>query len=149
MGKSQAGEEMDGLMTNPANIRYVDLSRLASGHWDHKTQKEVGRGDINASYSGDTIAMNQPVRKPFQYRGEWFVQTGNTSTEYEAYRLVAIDAFDDEPTTYYKKLYGPDMDNGEVARNDPMGFYHGMTVKHGKGFFVLVGPEITFTARKE
>jgi hypothetical protein len=32
----------------------------------------------------------------------------------------------------------------EAARNDPNGFYHGMTVKQGQETFVLSGPPVVF-----
>lgn len=54
-----------------------------------------------------------------------------------AYRLVHLGAFDGQPTTYSEKTR-----NAEAARNDPNGFYHGMTVAHGGPSYVLCGPEI-------
>lgn len=35
-------------------------------------------------------------------------------------------------------------DQGEAARNDPLGFYRAMTAKHGDKDFVLVGPSSNF-----
>jgi hypothetical protein len=61
----------------------------------------------------------------------------------KAYRLIPLRMFQDEPTTYRAKV---DIDGGETARNDPMGFYHGMQVKSGKEPFVIVGPEAHFIA---
>ncbi len=43
----------------------VDPSRLASGQWCHKAEKQIGEGDIRASYSADRIGMSQPVRRPW------------------------------------------------------------------------------------
>jgi hypothetical protein len=42
-----------------------------------------------------------------------------------------------------------DADRAESARNDPNGFYHGMTVKHGSEAFVLAGPPLLFVADEE
>ncbi len=37
-------------------------------------------------------------------------------------------------------------ENAEAARNDPNGFYHGITVKQGQETFVLSGPPVVFVA---
>jgi hypothetical protein len=45
--------------------------------------------------------------------------------------------------------YGEKTDkaeDAEAARNNPNGFYHGMTIMHGGENFVLCGPPIRFTA---
>ena len=35
------------------------------------------------------------------------------------------------------------------ARRDPLGFYHGMAVKHAGATWVLTGPQVTFEAAAE
>jgi hypothetical protein len=45
-------------------IREVNPARLAWGIFDHAKSDYVSEGDIQASYSGDCIAMGQPVRNP-------------------------------------------------------------------------------------
>ncbi|MCA9304943.1 MAG: hypothetical protein R3B46_01875 [Phycisphaerales bacterium] len=134
-------------MPNPAGthkpaleVVEMDPERLAWGVWDHKTQKEFGEGDIRASYSGDRIGMDQPVRRPFAWRGGLWIAAsfegigGNTA---EVYRLVDPGAFEGKPTTYREKTR-----NAEAARNDPLGFYHGMAVKCRGETFVLCGPPV-------
>jgi hypothetical protein len=51
------------------------------------------------------------------------------------------------PTTYNGKT--GTAEGASAARGDPMGFYHGMAVKHGGKMFVIVGPPTTFVAKPE
>ena len=67
----------------------------------------------------------------------------NSCESHEAYQLVPPGLFAGRSTTYSKKVHGAG-DGGESARNDPMGFYHGMKVTHGRETFVMVGPEPKF-----
>jgi hypothetical protein len=117
----------------------VDPSRLAPGEWRHDLQKTIGRGDIYASYSAMQIGMNQPVRKPFAWKGGLWVCVSITSkggdVSAEVYRLVHPQAFAGQATSYRDKTL-----DGGAARNGPNGFYHGMSVKHGGGVMVLCGP---------
>ena len=126
-----------------ATVIPVDPVRLASGEWSHRLNKTVGQGDINASYSADRIGMGEPIRKPFDWRGGLWVCVGNRylreTVESEAYRLCPLPAFDGAPTTYAAKTV-----DGDAARADPRGFYHGMSVTHGGRTFVLCGPPVTF-----
>lgn len=100
-----------------------------------------------ASYSADLIALNGKVRRPVSYCGDLWVNTGTRGTAAhriaETYRLVLIDEFDGEPTTYHEKtsiwLEGDEYP-GDYARNDPNGFYHGMKVQNGGNSYVLCGP---------
>ena len=43
----------------------VDPPRLASGTWCHTRDRQIGEGDISASYSADKIGLEGKVRKPF------------------------------------------------------------------------------------
>lgn len=47
--------------------------------------------------------------------------------------------FDGETCRYRDRC-----ENGDAARNDPFGFYHGMIVSHAGQDFVLCGPPETF-----
>jgi len=47
--------------------------------------------------------------------------------------------FDGKPMTYAARVR-----NGDAARADANGFYHGMLVKHGGAEFVLCGPPVMF-----
>lgn len=124
-------------------IEAVDPERLAPGKWCHRLQKTVGQGDISASYSADRIGMGEPVRKPFSWNGGLWVCTGvryhSGRETVEAYRLTHPQVFDGESVTYRSKTI-----DGDAARADPCGFYHGMTVKHAGAMFVLSGPPVTF-----
>lgn len=131
-------------MTNDIEPIAIDPARLASGQWCHRAEKTIGQGDINASYSADRIGMGQPVRKPFSWRGGLWVcvsngYRGKDTVAAEAYRLTHPAAFDGEPTTYAEKTR-----DGDAARADPNGFYHGMSVKHGGQSYVLTGPPVAF-----
>lgn len=119
----------------------VSPARLAWGTWNHETEREEGEGDINASYCAEKIACNEPIRKPFRFEGYSWVCVGVTNGGHEAYRLLPPELFEGTPTTYNQKT---NHDGGETARNDPNGFYHGMTVKHGAKSFVLCGPPAIF-----
>jgi hypothetical protein len=107
-------------------------------------------GDIRQSYSADRIAYGQPVRKAFQHNGEAWIctsiigsaLTSGGGTEYEAYRMIPERLFRGTPTTYQTKT-GTE-ETAEAARNDPDGFYHGITVKQGRETFVLCGPPEIF-----
>jgi hypothetical protein len=131
-------------------IREVDPARLAWGSYDHKAGQYIGEGDICASYSGDCIATGQPVRKPFRRECELWLTVGISGfgdlthrATASAYRLLPVRLSKHTPLTYEAKT-GPDQ--GEAARNDPLGFYDRVTVKHGGQAFVLCGPEVQFVA---
>jgi len=126
----------------------VNPARLAS----RTAGKEICEGDIHASYSADVIGMSGQIRKPFRWNGALCVCTSITGSgltssgiqEHEAYRIVPVEIFEGSPTTYRGKTVRAEA--AEAARNDPNGFYHGITIKHGTGIFVLCGPPMTFTA---
>ena len=98
--------------------------------------------DIVGSYSGDRICDDKPVRKPFHFRGGLWVCVSTWGELADAYRLVPVASSAVAPTTYSGKTGGEKA--AEDARNDPNGFYHGVTVKHGGRSFVMTGPKITF-----
>jgi len=124
--------------------RAVDPARLASGRWCHRAEKTLGKGDIAGSYSADRIGMGQPVRKPFSFEGALWTCVGTGPygdglLYAEAYRLVHQVAFKDTPVSYAERVA-----NGDYARADPNGFYHGMRVRHAGQDFVLCGPPVIF-----
>ena len=121
----------------------VDPSRLASGTWCHTRNRQIGEGDIAASYSADKIAQGK-IRKPFSWKNGLWVCTGTNSKSAEAYRLVPERFFDGEPTTYNEVAMLP-----FEQRIKPEGFYHGMRVRHGKQDCVLVGPKALFLPKAE
>jgi hypothetical protein len=104
----------------------------------------MNEGDIPASYSGDCIAMGQPVRKPFRMDGEMWLTIALSNDGARAYRLCPLRVFNGTPTTYRDKSGTSEC--AEAARNDPNGFYDRMTVKHGGQQFVLCGPEVQIVA---
>lgn len=126
----------------------VNPARLAWGRYDHKRNRDSGEGDIRASYSADTIATAGKIRKAFRWQAQLMVTislSGRGGAEQaEAYQLVPLNAFSG-PTMSYADKIGT-AENAEGARNDPNGFYHGMTVKQGQGIFVLSGPPVVFVA---
>lgn len=125
---------------NRENIA-VDPRRLSQGTWNHERNRQLDEGDIAASYSADVIAMQGRVRKPFVLRGCLWIITSSGMDRFEAYRLVAEQDFNGTPTTYANKVHA---DGGKTARDDSLGFYHGMTVQQGGKRYVLTGPPVTF-----
>lgn len=130
-------------MSGDAN--FIDPARLATGRWCHREQKALGEGDIPKSYSADCIAMDRPVRNPFDWKGGLWVCVGigchhGSIACAEAYRLVHPQIFDGEPLTYAARVR-----DGDNARADVNGFYHGMRVTHAGVAYVLCGPPVTFT----
>lgn len=114
--------------------------------------RETCEGDIHASYSVDVIAMNGRVRKPFKWKGDLYACTSISGSgvtesgtqEHEAYRIVPVQMFTGKTKTYSDKT--DRAEDAEAARNDPTGFYHGITIKHGGESFVFCGPPVRFTA---
>lgn len=121
----------------------VSPSRLASGQWCHRRERQHGEGDIRASYSADLIGMEGRVRSPFRLQGGLWAGTGIGKGAFTAYRLLPLEAFEGEATTYAEKVHA---DGGEAARNDPSGFYHGMQIRWSKASFVLSGPPVEISA---
>lgn len=121
----------------------VDPARLESGTWCHERDRQVGEGDIAASYSADKIALEGRVRSPFTYRNTLWVCTGmvshSNSRAATAYQLMPARFFDGTPISYHENAM-----LGDEARNRPEGFYHGMAVLHGKQDCVLIGPGAIF-----
>jgi len=120
----------------------VDPARLQNGCWSHEKGVELGEGDIAGSYSADVIAMKGRVRRPFTFHGVLWVCVGIQNAAGRtacAYRLLDPDSFGEDATTYDEKT-----SNAGRARNDPMGFYHGMTVRCGGRDYVLAGPPVQF-----
>jgi len=127
----------------------IHPDRLSHGEW--KGGRLSGEGDVTASYSADHISENKPIRAPFEQGGSLWVCVSITGkgltvsgeTELRAYRLLPAEMFRGEPTTYAKKVT---VDHGEAARNDPNGFYHGISVTHGGRTFIMCGPPGVFVA---
>ncbi len=123
----------------------VDPARLNHGTWCHTANKTLHEGDILASYSADRIGMEKPIRGTFRWQGALWVcvslQSRDGGTAAEAYRLVDIRAFAGEPVTYAHRVT-----NGDAARCDAYGFYHGMTVTYSARKYVLCGPPARFEA---
>lgn len=126
----------------------VDPSRLAYGAWCHRADKQVGEGDIRAAYSADRIGYGQPVRRPFRHGGKDYVTTGTGGMRDDisasAYRIVTVRHFAGTPRSYRETVL-----DGDAARRNPLGFYHGMGVTHAGKPHVLVGPEVVFVAGQE
>lgn len=105
------------------------------------------RGDISNSYSADLI-NNGRIRTPFRYNEQLYTTTSTISGIYpnsirkaEAYRLVPATLFDGQITQFRTKI---DHDNGNSARSDPNGFYHGIPITYQSRQYVLAGPPLIF-----
>jgi hypothetical protein len=113
----------------------IESARLQ--HGDHE-------GDVIASYSADVIPDKKSrIRKPFHWRNALWCCVGMFGDEASAYLLTPLASFASPTTTYAEKL---GIDQGDFARADPGGFYHGMRVSSGGATFILTGPEVTLTA---
>ena len=122
----------------------VEPSRLAYGAWCHASEKQIGEGDIRASYSADRIGMGQPIRKPFRYAGELWVCVGTCPARAEAYRLVHPSLYCGMARSYLERCR-----DGDFARGDPAGFYDGIIVRHAGRGLVMAGPPVTFVGGEE
>jgi hypothetical protein len=122
----------------------VEPSRLAFGVWCHASERQIGEGDIRASYSADRIGMGQPIRKPFRYAGGLWVSVGTGPSGAEAYRLVHPSVFGGTARSYHDRCC-----DGDRARGDPAGFYDGIIVRHAGRELVMAGPPATFVAGEE
>jgi hypothetical protein len=128
----------------------VPSQRLSSGY-DPATRRNTKEGDMYQSYSADKIASGLPVREPFEFSGSLWICTsiaGSAVTvsgqaELEAYRLSPPELFKETPTTYKVKVT---LDNGETARNDPLGFYNGIKVTYRGRSWIMAGPASIFVA---
>jgi hypothetical protein len=127
-----------------ARSHMVEPSRLAFGVWCHASEKQIGEGDIRASYSADRIGMGQPIRKPFRYVGELWVCVGTCPSGAEAYWLVHPSHYGGAVRTYHDRCR-----DGDRARGDQAGFYDGIVVRHAGRKLVMVGPPVTFVAGEE
>jgi hypothetical protein len=112
------------------------------------SDRVIGAGDIAASYSGDVIAQQGRVRKPFTFQADLLVAIALSGMggveEAEAYHLVPSSVFTGTPTSYRDKTAA---ENDAVSpRDDPNGAYHGMKVIWAKESFVLCGPPTVFVA---
>lgn len=122
----------------------VESSRLAFGGWCHASEKQIGEGDIRASYSADRIGMGQPIRKPFRYAGELWICIGTGPAGAEAYRLVHPSLYAGAALSYHDRC-----SDGDRARGDQAGFYDGIIVFHAGRELVMAGPPVTFVAVEE
>jgi hypothetical protein len=136
--------------TPAREVFLVSPSRLAWG--EYKGERKSGEGDISASYSADRICEGKSIRKPFQWRGSLWLCVGSIGRglaitkehEFSAFRLMPLRCFPGEAISYASRSAA--VDSGATARENPLGFYHGIVVKHGRDQFVMCGPEATFMA---
>ncbi len=123
------------------------------------------------SYSGDTIAEHDTIRKPFLFESKldgailarrlWRRITdapscniGGTRQKFEGYRVVERSQFHertfrDSDRAGFRRTpyYDPRLKEqfaGDQRRHAPKGYYHGVRVKRGGKEYVLVGPPVEF-----
>lgn len=94
-----------------------------------------------ASYSADRIGEAGCIRKPFRMDGaDWVcVSKAGGATHYNSvriYRLTLAAHFGGVTKTY-----------ADATRDDPNGFYHGITVRSGGQTFVITGPQYELLAQ--
>ncbi len=139
----------DGLATAPSTLNHVQDGdpELRNREIIVDPIRLADREDISNSYSADLI-NNGRIRKPFRYNGQLYTTTSTISGMYtgsirkaEAYRLVLPTLFEGRITEFRTKI---DRDNGNSARSDPNGFYHGISITYQSQQYVLAGPPLTF-----
>jgi hypothetical protein len=96
---------------------------------------------IEGSYSGDKIPEGR-IRKPVKLNDKLYIKTGSAGkgqdVTYEMAELIPAESFTGKKTTYRERVA---LDNGNVARADPRGFYYGIQVTSG-GKKYVIGTEI-------
>lgn len=132
-----------------ADINFVAPERFENGKWCKSAQRQLGEGDIAASYSADRIAMGEPIRRPFRWKSALWVNVGSSGARQalrvQAYRLVPVSLFGES-----SRSYAATVANGEEARHSPKGFYHGMEVSHrGQDYALCGAPEVFSPAHTE
>lgn len=94
------------------------------------------------------MASAGKIRKAFRWQAQSMVTVSffrqSDLEQAEAFQLIPLRAIIGTPITCAEKI--GTVDRADAARNDPRGFYHGMTVKQGRKTFVLVGPPVVFVA---
>lgn len=109
-------------------------------------------GDIHESYSADRIGERKPIREPFTWNGSRWCCVGMCADECEAYQLTPVALFKGVRMTYAERsnlrMEGREYD-GDGARYDPNGFYHGIEVKYKGQAFILDGPPVLFAAAQD
>src|SRR5580704_12038119 len=86
----------------------VNPARLAWGKYDHGRNRDVGEGDIHASYSADTIASAGKIRKAFRWQAQLMVTVGLSGRggieQAEAYQLIPLKVFGGPTMSYAEKI---------------------------------------------
>ncbi len=86
----------------------VNAARLGWGRYDHGRNRDVGEGDIHASYSADTIASAGKIRRSFRWQARLMVTvslSGRGGIEQaEAYQLIPLEAFSGTAMSYAEKI---------------------------------------------
>lgn len=136
-------EDNQGSSGPKPQLHEVDPARLADGHWCARRQRTVGQGDIARSYSADRIAEGKRIREPFNWLSSAWVCTGSGPhghvRAHEAYRVVVPGSLGFPSRTYQERAQ-----QGDAARTDPNGFYHGVIVSRSGRTMALRGPPALF-----
>jgi len=119
-----------------AKDKYADIMTLPASRF------ELGRGDIGRSFS-TAIAPNDKIKNPFRLgdRGMFVCMGGFSGPDgrfHDAWRIVEPEHFEGQYHLYSRR----GMKGHEKARNNPLGFYHGMKVWCGTTPYILVGKPI-------
>lgn len=126
-------------METSKQIFEVDPKRLDRGKWCHTRNRQLGEGDISASYSADRIGEAGTVRKPFRHQGAEWVAIGVSPKSTRAYSLVHPSLFEGKTYSYAERVR-----DGYAGRCAKEGFYHGIRVSRARSELILCGPEAQF-----
>lgn len=124
-------DRLHDVCTRGRQVVEVDPKRLDRG------------GDIDRSYSAQSLMEKSAVTAPFRLNGADYVDGGGMwwrgNRWCDCYRIVALEAFDGPSAPYAEH----DWDR---TRGSDLGGYHGMRARHGSRDVVLVGPPIVIVA---
>lgn len=130
----------------PTKAQLAHYSRSTEIRREAADRKLPTASSLHDSYSGDVISKKRTIRAPFSLNGELLccvgaegVGNGRDVVNLEAYRVIPRRDFAGRTWDYNSRAL-----QGDKARNDRKGFYHGVRVKWGGRDFVLCGPEKLF-----
>lgn len=100
-------------------------------------------GDIDRSYSAQSLMEKSAVTSPFRLNGADYVNGGGMwwrgDRWCDCYRIVPLEAFSGDAKPYNEHDW-------DATRGTELGGYHGMKAKHGSRDVVLIGPPIVVVA---
>jgi len=129
---------------------------LAGEDIEHRTASEYvvedGRigdpdGDVERSFSADTIRRDGQIRQPFEHDGHQWVSVAEDEFTVHAYRVVPGESVTGAPVLDPRKTLNSSFERSKRNKM-PARMYHGMVVTYEGEPHVLVGPPVAFRTTK-